>query len=590
MAFATFNSVDQVYDELKNEGVDLSTEFSYVHPTKTNNRSKKLSLGRIWFNTILPDNFPLVNEPVDKKKLQKIIRQISEKYEPSEASDYVRNIQKHANMLATFDPRTFQIEMFNPSEEWKESKRKFLEEAPELSLDEFKRRRTQLINSLAAEMQEQEIPFIEALDSKSSGKMNKETWAQLQVSKGMTPDIENNITMIANGISDGYNIEDYYKAAAEARSGFFIKSTAVQQPGYLSRKVVMANANIKLDKQDCGTRKYLELYIDNEKADGIAGRYALIENELKLIEDSSEFLNQTIKIRSPLYCLSQKGICNVCYGKLAESLDTDNIGILAGGAVNNVAVNAFMKLRHQSEKIKHIDVNFIDIIHKSPINIEELNLILNIEEKSIWAKDDIVIEIDRHEYDDLTLNEYPEKYVLPGLITIRHGADNPSYYSLPLNFEVNLFKPNDIAEQGRFLILKYTKDEKVIAQDTYVKGVNPAVITKLFDGTTKYVKDPRVLLDLIYEELPGMDLVHIELTVANMCRDKENKKMPARLNNYRNFEIIGVKNLPFVDSWLNALAFQDINKAIETGLVNEEEATMNDIERLLMRDNYRIDD
>jgi len=581
-------STEEVYDELKNEGVELSTKYSYSHPIKTNNKAKQISLGRIWFNSILPEDFRFINESINKNQLSSIIKEISRKYEPRDTSKYVRNIQKHANKLATIDPRTFQSELFIPSQEWKEKKEVFLKKAPSLNYEDFKKERKKLIDLLYNEMEEQNIPFLESLNSKSSGKMSKDTWEQLQVSKGMTPDIENNIKVINKGISDGYDIQEYYDAAAEARMGFFVKGTAVQNPGYLARKVTMSNANIKLDPVDCKSKHYLEIYSDSNNADQFIGRYRLVNNKLELIEEP--IINETIKVRSPMYCKSKKGICSVCYGKLAESVNTNNIGILAAGAVNMIAVNVFMKMRHQSEKIKYMNVDFIDIINQSTVKLEELNFILDVQKTEIFAKDDIVIEIDKNEYDSSTLTEYHDKYVLPGLLTIRYGNEEPSYYSLPFNFDINLNKPSQLITKGRFLIFKYEKGEKLISQKQYIKGVNPAIITKLLDGTTKYVKDPRILLELISEELSGMDSVHLELVVSNMCRNIDDNKIPARLNNYKNFEIIGCKKLPFIDSWLSAMAFEDIQKSILTGLVSEEESTFNDLEKLLIKDNYKLEE
>lgn len=581
------STTEEVYEELKKEGINISTKYSYSHPDKTEGKTKKLSLGRIWFNSILPDDFRLFNEEIDKKKLDEIIKDIGDTYDPETASEYIRNIQKHANHMATFDPRTFNINMFTPSQEWKEEKKKFLEEAEHLSTDEFNQKRKELIVSLKKEMKEADIPFIDALDAKS-GKVNEDTWALMQVSKGVTADIEGNVKIIPEAISDGYNIEHYYDAAAEARNGFYVKSTAVQDPGYLSRKVTMANAGTKLDKTDCKSKKYLEVFVDKDRAQNFAGRYMLYEGELVLIEDPENIANQNIKIRSPLYCKSKNGICQICYGKLAEELNTDNIGILAGGAINNSAVNSMMKLRHQSEKIKTVDVNFPEIVRKSTVNINELNHILEIDEKDIYAKDEVIVEIDKHEYDEVSLTEYHDKYKIPGLITLRHGHDEPNYYSLPFNFEVNLIKPNIIETRGRIITLTYNKGEKIINKDQYIKGVNPAVITKILDGITKYVKDPRILVDMLSEELSNIDNVHLELVVANMFRDADDKKMPARLNNYKNPVIIGSKKTPFIDSWLSSLAFQDIGNAIETGLVNEEDAQFNDIEKVLIRDSYKI--
>jgi len=197
--------------------------------------------------------------------------------------------------MATLEPRTFEIDMFTPSDDWKEKKEEFKNNVKDMSLDEYKKERQKLIDQLYKELEDKGINFTEALDSKSGGKMNKDVLSLLMVSKGVIPDIEGNVFMIPEGISDGYNIEDYYKAASEARNGFYIKSTAVQDSGYLSRKATMTNANLKIDKniQDCKTKKYLELYVDKERASKVVGRFKnynmiiLMRQIFDLFHDSS---------------------------------------------------------------------------------------------------------------------------------------------------------------------------------------------------------------------------------------------------------------------------------------------------------------
>jgi hypothetical protein len=586
-------NVEKVYEKLKEDNVNLSTKFSYNHTTKTENKAKQLSLGRIWFNCLLPDDFELINEKVDKPRLDNIFKQMYKKYSSEELAKYFNTIQKEAYKIATFEPRSMSIEMFTPSEEWLEKKRVFLEDANSGKLpvgEKYNKVKNGLIDDLEKELQSEGVKFIDALNAKSTGKMSKETWKMLQVSKGVTADIEDNINMIHEGISDGYSIENYYKAASEARNGFYIKSTAVRDPGYLTRKVIMANANIKIDRKDCKTKQLLEVYATPNKAKTLIGRYMInSKNELVLIENVDQIINQKIKIRSPFYCKSKIGICEICYGNLINKLENDNIGILAGGAINMENVNAMMKMRHKAEKVEIVEVNFIESVKKSTVNAIDLNRILDIKEKEIIAKEDISIVIDLKEYNDKNLVEYENKYVMPGLLTIQHGTENIAFYSLPFNFDVNLYKTDNLQKRGKIIQINYVKGEKVLDKDKYMKKINPAVITKILDGVTKYTKDPRILLEMLIDEMPSTDSCHLELTISNLFRSEANLKIPARLNNYKDPVIVGVKQIPFVDSWLNGLAFENINKAIQGGLVNEEDAVMNPIEKVLVRETYKKD-
>jgi hypothetical protein len=60
---------EDVYNLIKS-GKELSTKFPYDHSKKTNGKVINLQLGRIWINNLLPDDYPLINEPVDTKRLK----------------------------------------------------------------------------------------------------------------------------------------------------------------------------------------------------------------------------------------------------------------------------------------------------------------------------------------------------------------------------------------------------------------------------------------------------------------------------------------------------------------------------------------
>jgi hypothetical protein len=104
---------------------------------------------------------------------------------------------------------------------------------------------------------------------------------------------------------------------------------------------------------------------------------------------------------------------------------------------------------------------------------------------------------------------------------------------------------------------------------------------RLFEGGAKYITNPEILCMVIHNNLPGIDMIHIETVVSNMFRDANDLTIPARLTNYKNFTIVGQKKLPFIISWLSALSFENINKAIKIGLLDGKDATLDPIEKLV---------
>lgn len=90
---------------------------------------------------------------------------------------------------------------------------------------------------------------------------------------------------------------------------------------------------------------------------------------------------------------------------------------------------------------------------------------------------------------------------------------------------------------------------------------------RMLEGQMKYISTPEMLVLSLQSYLGGLDLTVIETIVQNMFRDASDLSKPARLTDYTNYEICGQKKLPFVTSWVNAMSFENVNKAIKTGLI-----------------------
>lgn len=567
---------------IANNGVD--TKQSYTHPIKTNNKSFRISLGRQLFNVLLPDDFEFINETVNKKKLTEIIQRISEQYDAEKVSQIVGGIQYYAFRLSALLPSSFNINGLTPPPEWTRKKDDFLANPPD-DMHEYQAQ----VKALTQEL----IEFIEAsgmeVQNILMGGIEGDPigdWGAMLVSKGYVVDIENNVLgPINHGINDGYDPDEFYQAAAEARRGFYYKSSVVQDPGYMSRKIAMACAKVKIDSSvtDCKTTRYFSLFINEQTAPRVKNRYHNINNEIQLIQDTKSLIGSTIQLRSPLYCKATNGICSICYGKTYEQLNTKQIGILASGAVNNVSINAYMKLRHKSSQVEVIDVDFQTLIEKSKLDRALISQTLQIEKNKIIANDTLRINIDKNDYDEKSLSDAGNTFILPGMIDIMHGEHpNIDFIHLPFNFKVNLFKPENIIIDGKMIYLTYEAGEVIIEQDKYVKEVDPTVISKLFEARAKYINDPEMLVFALWEQMPNLDIIHLETIVQNMFRDKNDLANLARLNDYRNFEILSQKKLPFVDSWLNSMAFEDINKAISGGLLHEKTIQNDPYENLII--------
>jgi hypothetical protein len=74
----TLSTLDEVYDELKKDNVQLQKLYDFVHK-KTKNKLLRTTIGKIWFNLILPDDEPFHDEQIGKKQLNKIVGDFTDK-------------------------------------------------------------------------------------------------------------------------------------------------------------------------------------------------------------------------------------------------------------------------------------------------------------------------------------------------------------------------------------------------------------------------------------------------------------------------------------------------------------------------------
>jgi len=586
-------TVDDVYEKIK-AGESLDKKIAYSHPEKTKNKSVRISIGRVWFNELLPDEWPLVNEPINNDKMTTIIKQFVKKYDSEKTADLIGDIKREAFKLATLSPSSFNIDTFIPPDEWLQLKSEFQKKwtntpKDEIDIKVFTKEADKLSKVLVNHMDKSGFKIQDVMNSGSRGNAIQD-WKTLLVSKGYVLDIEGNIRgPIIEGQSDGYTQENYYHAASQSRRTLYYKSTMTAKPGYLSRKVTMSNANVVVDstRNDCRTRKYFELSVDSNNSKLLLNRNHIVKGEIKRIRDVADIEGQTIKLRSPIYCRAKKGICPVCYGGHYKDLGTTNIGILAGGAINMVAINSMMKLKHKASQIEIIDVNFKKLIKSSSEDISIINKLIEIREKEIIAKTNCTILLDKSDYDESTLIDTGEEIFIPGIFNLYVGdISKNKFISLPFNFQVHLNKPEDYVVDGKTIILRYTQGEKILSQDYYTKQTEPSVIDRILGGALKYINSPEALISAAHDQLPSLDLVHIELVVSNMFRLKDDLTIPCRLSNYKDFEIVGIKKLPHINSWLTGLSFEDPNKAIKLALLNSRDNDMNPIEKILLEKFY----
>ena len=353
----TIMNLDDVYSQLQKDSVNITNKYSYIHSKRTKGKTVTMSLGRCWFNCLLPDKFPtLIDEPVDKKRLYDIVNQIYEMCDASTAAESLSLLNKESFKMSSIIPQTFDIEHCIIPENIKQEKQ------IELTKDTLPEEFPEKLNKLTNKLIDEHLEGSGIGNLLKSGGSKTDDYGILTLAKGPVMGIDGKISdPIISSLDSGYSGKEFYDAANDARRTYYIKAIGASEPGTLARHVTYANSNIKISKEDCKTKKYLEITVINSLANNLLGRFMYNEKTGKLqeITQDTNIIGKIIKLRSPLYCKDKDGICEICYGTSAKKLDTKQIGLIAGTVVNKIGVETYsMKARHESIAVKFKKINF----------------------------------------------------------------------------------------------------------------------------------------------------------------------------------------------------------------------------------------
>ncbi len=207
--------------------------------------------------------------------------------------------------------------------------------------------------------------------------------------------------------------------------------------------------------------------------------------------------------------------------------------------------------------------------------------VFDIQKTQIKALFSCSVSVDPKQYKKEDYIETSEKIIIPGILDF-YIPEFDDHSQIVLNYNVDLLKTNNVEEEKNIQTITYDKGDVVIEKKYRSEGMNLGLLTQSIQGRIQYIKDPKILLNMLHDLLPNVNLVHIELILSNMFRIKDKQDVRCRLSgNYKNSTILGIAKQPHQDSWKSALAFQHIDKAIEKGLVEGKPTERNPIEKIL---------
>jgi len=537
-------------------------------------RGHNTTMGKAIFNSVFPPDFKWIDAVVTKKIVNGLIPEIINKYGDDIARKVFSKLEKIGFKFATIIAPTFTLDMIEIPQSILRLKDKLKGASPEEADKLLKDMEKLLIAHLKG------TGLYDLIES-GAGK----GWSQpmqILVAKGIIADPKGKLLdPIKGSFSDGLTSTEYFNAAAGARKGMADRALNTADTGYFTRQLVYVLSPVEASPtiRDCKTTRTVNLRLTSDLIKRLNGRYIIYGRSLREFKKSDFKVGDTINLRTPIFCESKK-ICHTCYGNLLRRHRTPYIGVLAGSAIGERGTQLIMRTFHTggAATLQKQDV-LQDIIDNDPLiqmDKKGMEKYIRQDEDKLVSVQPSVVTIDMINYnlnDTLQITEDEIVWVNHLLAKIEFES---TIFNLALDYPVEL-KAGQMKKIGKEK-LEFTFGQNDIILDIPLQTVEMKeqvnYVGRLLGGKVVY-KDPSHLLLKIMKVYGGkisdLDLVHFEVLCSQVLRDKKNHALPARLGRVWDPVMMNIKNDVFPSGFVQGLAFENIGKAIETGLITEEE-------------------
>ncbi len=343
------------------------------------------SVGRVYFNEILPSVFDYVNESCTSSVIKKLFSVAYAKCEAStvvEMIDAVKNIGFWAGTVSGISFGVFDAVLLP-------NKAKLIHEAEDkisdidnnynlgLITSEEKKRMKQVVWLETSEdiadktwaLMEPTNPIRVVIDAKV-GRASRDQVKQLSAMRGLVVDPLGKIVElpIKSNFREGLSVFEYVTSSRGSRKGLTDTAIKTADAGYLTRRLVDVSHDLIIRAVDCDTKEGITIRRSDRPAVfaiRIVGRYLLedvkdgkgkvlavagdvINEELSSKIDSSDV--QEVVLRSPLSCGARHGLCVKCYGwDLSTKKDVEvgsPVGIIAAQSVGEPGTQLTLRTKH----------------------------------------------------------------------------------------------------------------------------------------------------------------------------------------------------------------------------------------------------
>jgi DNA-directed RNA polymerase subunit beta' len=217
-------------------------------------------------------------------------------------------------------------------------------------------------------------------------------------------------TPIISNFKEGLTVLEYFNSTHGARKGLSDTALKTANSGYLTRRLVDVAQDCIVRSHDCGTENAItasaavndgevivpmgERVLGRVAADDIfyPGTEDIVVSKGELIDERrADLINvsgvASIRIRSPLTCQAEEGVCAMCYGRdLARGTlvnQGEAVGIIAAQSIGEPGTQLTMRTFHIGGVAQGGQQSFLEASQEGKIEFRNANLLSNVSGEQI---------------------------------------------------------------------------------------------------------------------------------------------------------------------------------------------------------------
>ncbi|MDD5436773.1 MAG: DNA-directed RNA polymerase subunit beta' [Candidatus Omnitrophica bacterium] len=411
----SFSSVEEVRIAYEDEEVDLHAKIKVAIGAQ----SIETTVGRVFFNQLLPKGVEYVNETMSKSKLGKVIYKCYKTNGHLSVVKLLDQLKRTGFEEATKAGLSISIDDLKIPKEKDEYLQRTIADVKHVD-EQYKRglitdreRYNKIIDLWTHTTDDVSDLIFKELDSfnpifmmaDSGARGSKLQIRQLAGMRGLMAKPSGEIieTPITANFREGLTVLEYFISTHGARKGLADTALKTADSGYLTRRLVDVAQDVIVSVEDCETLNgiLISAIIEGDEvvvklSERIIGRVALdnivdVITDTVLVEAGSEITEEKarqieeagiekIRIRSVLTCEAKHGCCAACYGRnLATNRMVElgeAVGIIAAQSIGEPGTQLTMRTFHiGGTALRIVEQSYLESKNKGVLKYHNLKVV-----------------------------------------------------------------------------------------------------------------------------------------------------------------------------------------------------------------------